>query len=164
MALTLVIIPPAQPVVANQTMNYVASVTNSGATSVTLSALVASELTESDAQLAQPLFLTPNVPPGVGNPVLLPGVTYFYPFQAVFNSPLMAGASPNAPGGSAPSSSAVTPDAIFGLSLQSQSSDGTIASVTQQVAVQTAAVPFPIPLGGALQMYAGANLINFLTA
>lgn len=163
MALTIAILPPAQPLVANQTMNYVASVTNSGAASVTLTGLQVSEITESDAQVSQPLFMVPNSAPGAGNPTLSPSTTYYYPFQVVYNSPAQSGPSPQAPGGAASASAAVTPDATFAIQLISTSSDGTIATTSLASGVAAAIAPFPIPLGGALRGNAGANLINLLT-
>lgn len=163
MALTLSITAPVQTIVANQTMNFIVTVTNAGAAAVTLQSLGINEITESDAQLSQPLFMTPNVPVGVGNPVLSPATSYNYPFQCVFNSPVAAGPSPQNPGGAAPASVAQTPDPYFTLQAQSQSSDGTIASTSLMVSVQSLIAPFPPALGGALQLAAGANLLNFLT-
>jgi hypothetical protein len=165
MALTLAILPGnnATNVVANQTMNFTAAVTNSGSTSVTLQSLQVAESTESDAQLSQPVFLTPNTPVGVGNPTLLPGATYYYGFLGVFSNPGI-GPSPQAPGGAAPSNKGANADAFFTLQLTSQSSDGTVASASMLVPVLSSIAPFPLAQGGALQLSQGFNLINLLTS
>lgn len=165
MALTLAILPGnnATNVVANQTMNFVAAVTNVGGSPVTLQSLQAYELTESDAQLSQPVILTPNVAPNVGNPVLLAGVTYYFSFYAIFSNPL-PGPSPQAPGGAAPFTNASNADATFVLGLQSLSSDGTVASAQLLVPVLSSIQPFPLAQGGALQLSQGANAVNFLTS
>lgn len=163
MALTLAITAPAQVIVAGQTMNFVVTVTNGGSSAVTLQSLSINEITESDAQVSQPLFLTPNVPVGVGNPVLAASGSASYPFQVVFSSPYAAGPSPQQPGGAAPASVAQTPDPYFTLQAQSISSDGTVASANLMVSVLSTIAPFPVPLGGALQLGQGANLVNLLT-
>jgi hypothetical protein len=164
MALTLQILAGnnGSNVVANQTMNFVASVTNSGATSVVLQSLQVAESTESDAQMSQPQYLTPNTPVGVGNPILLPGVTYYYSFLGTFSNPL-PGPSPQAPGG-ASTNRAITADPFFTLQLTSQSSDGTVATASMLVPVLSSIAPFPLAQGGALQLSQGFNLVNLLTS
>lgn len=151
-------------VVVQQPVNFIAAVTNTNATSVTLNSLTISEATESDATISQPVFYTPNVAPGVGNPILLPGSTTYYPFQAVFTSPYVAGPSPqNQPGGAAPSADAVEVDANFVLLATGQTSDGSVFSSSLMVPALSAIVPFPLAQGGAFQFSQGANLINLLT-
>jgi hypothetical protein len=165
MALTLSIIAGSpSTAIGNGTCNFVASVTNSGATAVTLQSLQVSE-TSGGAVVDQPVYLTPNTPVGVGNPILLPSTTYYYGFQVVFVSPAIAGPSPqNAPGGAAPSNNAVTPDASFTLQLQSLSSDATVASASLTVPVLSTIAPFPFATGGAMQLSQGFNLVNLLTS
>jgi len=146
-------------VVANQSVQLNATVTNTGASAVQLVALNVYETTESDANIAQPNFQTPNVSPGVtGNPTLAAGASLTFPFAAVFASPIGPGVSPNNVGGAAPDERAVTADALFTLQAQAQSSDNSVAtSPTFTVAVLTAVPPFPVPQGGAAQFAQGAN-------
>lgn len=161
MALTLAIVNPASPVLAGQVAHFVVTVTNTGASAVTLQSLAISETTESDAQIAQPEYLIPNVPVGVGNPVLaaLTG-TASYGFRVVFSSPYSVGPSPQNPGGAAPDARAQSPDAIFTLQAQSLSSDGTVAAASAQVTALATIGLTQSAIGGALQMSAGFNLIN----
>lgn len=163
MALTLSIAKTSPgSIVAGQSMNFTVAVTNTGAAAVSLSSLAVNESTESDAQIAQPNFMTPNVPVGVGNPVLNAGATSTFPFQVVFNSPYLAGPSPNNPGGAAPGPAAANPDAQFTLQAQAQASDGSIASTSLLVPVLSAIAPFPLAQGGAFQFGQGFNFINGL--
>jgi hypothetical protein len=147
------------PIVANQQMFFVVTVTNSGSASVTLQSLTVSESTESDAKIGEIPFLTPNVPAGVGNPTIAAGASVNFGFPVVFNGPGI-GPSPNNPGGAAPFSGAMTPDATFILQAQSLVSDGTVASVSLPVPVLSSIAPFPVPAGGALYLQQGSNLMT----
>jgi hypothetical protein len=147
--------------VGNGVGNYTVSVQNTGAAAVTLQSLQVVEATESDAILSQPVFLTPNTPVGVGNPVIAAGATVTYGFQAVFTNPVMPGPSPQAPGGAAPSNAAYYSDPTFVLQATSFTSDGTVATGTLLVPVASATVPQSN--GGALVLSQGFNVANFIT-
>lgn len=163
MALTLSIAKTSPGnIVASQAVNFTVTVTNSGSSAVTLTALSVNEITESDAQIGQPNYLTPNVPVGVGNPVLAASGSVTYLFTAVFSSPMYAGPSPQAPGGAAPGPAASNADAFFTLQAQAQASDGSIGSTSLMVPVLSAIAPFPLASGGAFQFGQGFNFINGL--
>ena len=147
--------------VGNQTLNYVVSVQNTGSSSLTLSSLSVAEATKTGMRVGQPVYLTPNVPVGVGNPTILPGATVSFGFQAVPTAPVMPGPSPQAPGGAAPSNAAYYPYADFTLLATAQTSDGSVASGSLNSPVATAT--FPQSNGGALVLSQGFNLLNFIT-
>lgn len=165
MALTLSIIPGnnAGSVQGGVAENFVAVVTNSGSSSVTLTSLSVSEPSGTTI-LQQPQFLTPGQPYALSYPTLAAGATSYFPFQAVFTSPAVAGPSPQNPGGAAPSSSAATPDANFYLQLQSQASDASVASALILVPVLSTIPPFQLAAGGGLQLSQGFNAVNFIVA
>lgn len=152
---------PAAYAVGNQTMNYTVSVQNTGASSLTLNSLVVAESTESDAIIGQPTYLTPNVPVGVGNPIIAAGATSSWGFQCAFTNPVTPGPSPQAPGGAAPSNAAYFADATFVLQATVVMSDGSVSMSALPVPVVTAT--FPQSNGGALVASQGFNLINFVT-
>ena len=167
MALMLAIqgTPSSTSPVAGQVVTFVAAVTNSGSTSVTLQSLNAAPERNSAITLSQPEILTPNLPVGVGNPVLLASTTYYYPFKVVFHGPTTSGPSPQAPGGGTiPNTAAYPTDNSFGISLTSLSSDGTVAYVATTSPALSTTPPFPVAQGGGLQLSSGFNLVNFLTS
>lgn len=167
MALTLAIVRGygATNSSSGRALNYVASVTNDGSTSVTLRALSVYADSNTCVSLEQPNYLTPNVPVGVGDPTIAAGATSFFPFRAVFMTPNMPGPSPQSPGGTQGSATAYIPgDANFGITLQSLSSDSTVASATLSVPVLSAVAPFPTPQGGGLVLSSGFNAVNLLTS
>lgn len=167
MALTLSIIPGARAssVVAGQSINYVASVTNSGSTSVTLQSLATYADSNCSINVGQPNYLTPNVPVGVGNPTLAAGATSYFPFEVTFLTPAIAGPSPQAPGGTLGVTNASYPlDSSFVIYLSSLSSDSTVASAQLLVPVLSTIAPFPIAQGGGMQLSSGFNLINLITS
>lgn len=147
---------------AERPMNFVVTVANGNASAVTLLSLSINPAS-GDARIAQPLYLTPNVPVGVGNPVIAASSSASYGFQVVFDSPAAAGPSPNNPGGAAPSNTAETPDPFFVLQAIGNTSDGSVFSSTLLVPVLSAIPPFPIPEGGALYFTQGSNLLFPLT-
>lgn len=154
----------ASSIVARQNVTFMASVTNTGSSSVTLQSLAAYADTSASVTVGQPNYLTPNVPVGVGNPTLAAGATASYPFEVVFLTPPFAGPSPQAPGGAAGSQNAMPGDAQFVISLQSLSSDSTVATTSLLVPVLSAIDPFPIAQGGGMQLSSGFNLVNLLTS
>lgn len=161
MAITLAITAGATSLaVGNQTMPYIATVTNGNASSVILNSLVISEGTGS-AQISQPNYLTANVPVGVGNPVIAAGASLSVLFKATFTNPTMPGESPDAPGGGSDANKAYYPYSIYQLQGIAQTSDGSVVSASIQVAVSTATTP--PTTGGFLDLRLGADLTNFLT-
>lgn len=167
MALTLAILPGSANNVGSsgQMRTLTASVTNSGATSVTLQALTVSGDGTGVNVLGQPDFLTPNQPVGVGAPTIAAGATSFFPFRVEFLAPNFPGPSPQSPGGAAGVGNAAVPnDSAYLLNLTSLSSDGTAAAASFQVGVASTLFPFPIAQGGAMQLYSGFNLVNFITS
>lgn len=161
MALSMVLsyVTPGGAVVG-QTENFLVAITNTGSSAVTLTTLVSSS--EVGVTVGQPSYLIPNVPIGLGNPVINAGATSNYVFQCVFNSPAGSGPSPNNPGGADPFPDAQTPDPFFTVQIQAQSSDGSVSSASLLVPVLSAIAPFPFPQGGAFQFYQGANIINLI--
>lgn len=153
----------AAPVVVNQPMSFTVTVANNSASSVVLNALQVTESTESDAIISQPNILTPNMPVGLGNPVIPGSSSVSYAFQVIFNSPGV-GPSPQSPGGAAPFSAAATPDANFTLTAMALVSDGSGGTFSLMVPVLSAIAPFPLAIGGALQLSQGFNLLNYLIA
>lgn len=151
---------PGSFAVGNQTMNYTVTVANSNASSVTLTSLSIAD-SRKQSNLSQPNYLTPNVPVGVGSPVIAAGASVSYGFQCVFNNPVMPGPSPQAPGGAAPTNEAYYPDSVFALQATSYTSDGTVAYGELSVPVLTKDIPQDS--GGALVLSQGFNLINFIT-
>lgn len=149
----------ATSVTAGRAINYVVTVSNTNAASVTLNSLAVYPMS-GDARISQPLYLTPNVPVGVGNPTIASGASASYGFQVVFDSPAQAGPSPNNPGGAAPASVALTPDPFFVIQAQGQASDGSVFSSSFFVPVLSTIAPFPIPEGGALYLTQGSNLMT----
>jgi hypothetical protein len=154
------------PVVVNQTVQMNATVTNTGASAVQLTALNVYETTESDANIAQPNFQTPTTSIGSpGFPTLAPAGSVTVPFQVVFASPIQPGASPQNVGGASPDQRAATADALFALQAQAQSSDGSVATSPMfTVPVLSAVAPFPVPTGGAAQFGPGTGADSALIA
>lgn len=145
--------------VSNRSMMVAMTVTNTGASAVTVSTISLLEATESDAQIGFPQgFLTPNVPAGLGNPVLAAGASGTYMWPVVINSPSAAGPSPqHQPGSASPSPLAPAADAVFTLQGQAASSDGSIATTNMQVSVLATIVYDPPPQGGGTWFSQGAN-------
>lgn len=130
----------------------------------TINSITVSEITESECQISQPVFLSAAAP-GVGNPVILPGATSFFTCSVVFQSPNMPGPSPgNQPGGAAPGNKAQEADAYFTLQVQVASADGQLVTANITIPVLTAVAPAPSLQGGALQLNNPLNLANFIAA
>lgn len=159
MALSLVLsyVSPGGAVVG-QAENFLIAITNTGGSAVTLTALASSA--DIGVTVGQPSYLAPNMPIGLGNPVINAGATSNYVFQCVFNSPAGSGPSPTNPGGADPFPKAQTPDPFFKVFVQAQSSDGSTSSACLLVPVLSAMAPFPVPQGGAFQFYQGGNFVN----
>lgn len=136
--------------------------TNTGTTALTVQSLAVSEVSSTGARLDQPSYLRPNMPIGLGNPVIGPGASGTYPFQAAFHVPSYSGPSPQAPGGA---------QGVFGpprnpivtIRAQCLSSDGVVSEVAMPFPVLSTVAPFPVAQGGALQLNSGFNLVNFIT-
>ena len=160
MALTLSIAQgsPAGPVVANQPMTFVVTVTNTATAAVTLNSLTVSPGPGDFITLSQPNFQTPTTAIGSpGYPVLLASGNASYPFSAVFAAPNMPGISPNNPGGAAPGQTAMEAYALYVIQAQAVASDGSVGSVNFTVPVLSAVAPFPVPTGGAAQFGLGTG-------
>ncbi len=160
MALSLVLAKGSPgPIVVNQQMFFTLTVTNNGVSSVSLSSLAVTAAGESDVVIGEIPFLTPNVPSGTGSPTIAPSASVSFGFPVIFQG-VPVGPSPQNPGGAAPFANASTPDANFTLQAQSLSSDGTVASFSQQFSVLSSIAPFPVPAGGALYLSQGSNLMT----
>ncbi len=161
MALTLAIVPGVNGASAraDRPINYNITVTNTGSAAVTLQSLSVGAA-GTGTVVGQPNYLTPNVPVGLGNPIIAASSSATYSFQAVFHSPYFPGPSPQNPGGAAAFSGAMTPDPYVTLQAQAQSSDGSIASTLYLVPVLSPMYPFPIPEGGGLILTQGSNLMT----
>lgn len=163
MALTAVVTNgvTASSVRAEKVANYVITITNGGSTAVTLQSLAVS-CQGGDCVIAQPVYLTPNVPVGVGNPVFAASASASYGFQVVFPSPYFPGPSPQNPGGASPTSQAAVADPFYNLQIVGLSSDGSVFSTVFMVSVLSAMYPFPIPEGGGLIFTQGSNLMTLI--
>lgn len=170
MALTLALSMVDPYCAAGKRTGFLVTVTNAGASSVTLANLLISETTESDAQIGQPNFITPNVAFGLGNPTILPGASASYGFACVFPGPATPGPSPNqnaVTGGIGASGAGgmftgQPADPALNLQAQSLSSDNTTASINLVVVAITATPIFPQSLGGSLQFTNPFNAVNLL--
>jgi hypothetical protein len=138
------------------------TVTNPGVAALVVSSLQVTEASKTGANITQPLYLIPNMPIGLGNPIILPGASASYSFEVSFTCPAYSGPSPQAPGGAG---GVQGPPINTGVTLMAQclSSDGVVTSVTQPFPVLSTVAPFPIAQGGALQLSSGFNLINLVT-
>ena len=146
----------------NKPMNYVATVTNTGSSPLSLSSLSVIETSPaSSVQITQPVFLTPNVPVGVGNPVIPAGEARSYPFQVIFNAPNTAGEAAQAPGGGMNAGSAMPADPFYVLQANCQDSNGAITVGSIFVPVLSAVNGFPIPQGGAMDFRFGLDAANW---
>jgi len=156
---------PSAFAVGNQTMSYTVSVQNTGASSVSLSSLWISEVGKTGLAIGQPNYLTPNVPPGVGNPSIAAAATVSYGFQVVSTAPTMPGPSPQAPGGAAPANAAQYPYSPYSLLATAQTLEGSTTTITasQPFFAPILTKDFPQSNGGALVLSQGFNIINFVT-
>jgi hypothetical protein len=152
MALTLAMSLIDATIVANRPATFQVNITNTSASSVTLSSLAVSEATESECTIGQPNFLTPQVAMGLGNPTIGASSTVSYTFKASFQSPATPGASPSTPGGNAGAYAGQPADAVFVLRAEAQASDGSVGSTTIQAVVLTSIAPFPPVATGTLQL------------
>src|ERR1700755_930159 len=155
----------AVSIAAGQAVNFVAAVTNATASALTLQSLAVTVASGSrggaSAGVTQPSYLWPNVPVGVGNPVLPAGVTQNYSFSAVFFAPNASGPSPqNQPGGAAPSNQAQEIDPFYVLTATGLDSSAAVFTSSFFVPVLSTIAPFPLAQGGALQLSQGMNLVN----
>lgn len=148
--------------VSNRDVAFMVTVSNTGSSALTLSSLSIGESSESDVIISQPLFMTPQMPVGLGNPVISAGGSVSYVFGVVFSSPNTAGASPNAPGplGSAGMTTGQPADNSFSLLATAQTSDGVVGTGSLVVSALSATAPFPRPEGGAFIFTQGSNLVN----
>lgn len=156
--------------VANQAMEYWATITNTGANAATLNAVSAS-CNSPGVYIAQPDFLTPNVAPGLGNPVLpaLTG-TALVRFSVVFNAPNTSGGSPQQPSQSLTGTTGVAAQPAFPVSgfynlvVQAQITDSAgsvaIGVVNLGVGVLSEMQNVPRAEGGALDFRQGSNILG----
>ena len=147
---------------AGEPNTVILTVTNPGATALTVLWLAVSEASKTGARLDQPSYLRPNAPLGLGNPVIAPGASVAYPFECAFFVPAYSGPSPQAPGGAA-GIPGPTANPIVTIRAQCQSSDGGVSSVERPFPVLATVAPYPIAQGGALQLSSGFNLVNLVT-
>lgn len=162
MALTVTLVPSQSSHFGNGVNDFIIGVTNTSVSAVDLISLAVHCDRSSSVRIQQPVFLTPNVAPGDGNPSIDASATAYYSCRVVFFSPSQAGPSPQLPGGSQGSSNASTPDASYVLTVVAQASDAAVGTASTTVAVASTVAPFPIALGGAWQFAGGSNLINGL--
>lgn len=143
------------------------AVTNTSASSVTLTQLATNEVTKSGLTVAQPLFLTPNVPLGTGNPTILAGATAYYMFNVSAPSPNTPGPSPNQASlagglGSSGMMNGQPANSVFVVQAIAQASDGSIGTAQLTLACVPATPVFPQSLGGSMQFNNPFNAINLL--
>lgn len=153
---------PSAQAVGNQTLNFTVTVANTGAAALTLSSLVVNQgsFGIGTVRCSQPGYLIPNVPVGVGNPVIPASSSSSFSFQAVVTNPVMPGASPQAPGGADPTNDAFYPSPMFSIQATAVTSDGVVASGSYVASALTAT--FPQSNGGALVLSQGFNVVNLV--
>lgn len=162
MALTIAITRVTAGAVAQQPCTFVATITNGGASAVTLQELNVSEVTKTGARIGQPTWQTPGQPVASSYPTINAAAAVSYSFQVIPMSPDYPGPSPQNPGGGAQAAGA-GPAVNTQLVLQVQSKDSDNLLATAQITVPVASTfdVFPRPEGGALDLRQGSNLINF---
>jgi hypothetical protein len=138
------------------------TVSNPGAAELTVTSLSVYEESKSGSRVDQPIYLRPNAPAGLGNPVIGPGASATYPFECAFTVPSYSGPSPQAPGG-AGGVSGPPRNPVVTLRAECLSSDGVVTTVSMPFPVLGTIAPFPVAQGGALQLGSGFNLINLVT-
>lgn len=144
---------------------FMVTVSNSGATALTLQSLSVHETSSTGAHVDQPTYLRPNMPVGLGNPVIAAGGSASYVFSAAFPQPAGAGPSPQNPGGAAGHGNTnPAPNSTVTLRAECLSSDGAVSSTLLSAPVLSTIAPFPVAQGGGMQLTSGFNLVNYLTA
>lgn len=153
------------PVTADNTVTCVLSITNTGANAVTVQSIQVCEQSQTGAVIRQPDFLTPNVAPGTGQPVIAAAATSNFPFAVCCCVPNTPDGSPNAPntliGNTCPPS-----NTVVSLVAIVQTNDPTAGvnvngSGLLQFPVGSAVAPFPVPAGGSLQFNAPGDAVNW---
>lgn len=145
--------------------SFVVTVSNAGATALSLVSLSVHETSSTGAHVAQPTYLRPNAPAGLSNPVIAPGGSVSYVFGVSFPVPAGAGPSPQSPGGASGHGNACpAPNSTAILRAECQSSDGAVSTALLSAPVLSTIAPFPVAQGGGMQLSSGFNLINFITA
>ena len=152
---------------ANKAMPYYVTITNTGANPLTLNAMSVSSPTPG-VIIAQPDFLTPNVPYGVGNPVIAAGASLAVRFSAVFPMPNASGPSPQGPTGAtnAVNQPAFPVNGYFNLQVTCQLTDsaGVIVEQTGNFGqgVLSEMQNVPRAEGGALDFRQGSNILGMV--
>lgn len=145
--------------------SFLVTVSNPGAAALSLVSLSVYETSSTGAHVAQPTYLRPNAPAGLGNPVIAPGGSASYAFGASFPVPAGAGPSPQTPGGASGHGNACpAPNSTVILRAECQASDGSVTTSLLSVPVLSTIAPFPLAQGGGMQLQSGDNLITYLTA
>lgn len=165
MACTVTVTKVSASAVANQPCNFTLTITNNGASAVTIPSLGVSEITKTGARIAPPRLLTTNASVGVAVPTINAAATLTLPFQVVPMSPAYPGPSPQNPGGGAQAAGAGPAwNSTIGIQVQGMDSDNLVfTSAPMMFGVSSGFDVFPRPEGGALDLRQGSNLINFLT-
>lgn len=158
----------AGPIKADQPIDLVVTVANSGASSLTLTALSPSVANigtpgPAAATLDGPFWLSPNQPIGYGNPVIGAGLSQSFAMTAAFHSPYFPGPSPQNPGGAGGTGGAFPANPIYNVTVMGQTSDGSVFTGSIQIDVLTIIGPFPPSLGGDFRFGSGFNFMNYLT-
>jgi hypothetical protein len=147
-------------------LQYWVTVTNTGANPATLNSLSVS-CGNPSLTIAQPDFLTPNVAPGAGNPIIAAGGTFSARFSVSYFAPNMSGPSPQSPTGAtnAVNQPAFPVGGFFPLAVQAQITDsaGSIAvgNCGFGVGVLSEAQNVPRAEGGGLDFRQGSNILGF---
>ncbi len=164
MACTVVITKVSTNAVADQPCNFVATITNNGASAVTIPSFAVNEITKTGARIAQPRILTTNASVGVGNPTINAGSSLTVPFQVVPFAPAYPGPSPqNIGGGQQAAGAGPAWNSQLLLQATGMDSDNLVFTGQLMVPVLSAFEVSPRPEGGALDLRQGSNLINLLT-
>jgi hypothetical protein len=164
MACTVVITKVSTNAVAGQPCNFTLTITNNGASAVTIASLSVNETTKTGASIGQPNFLTTNASVGVAVPTINAAASLSLPFQVAPPAPAYPGPSPQNVGGGAQAAGAGPAwNSQLGLQATGMDSDDLVFTGQLMVPVLSAFEVSPRPEGGALDLRQGSNLINLLT-
>ena len=150
---------------SNSVISGILTLVNNGANTISVLDVALFEQSTMGAIIGQPVFMTPNVAPGEGEPDVATTVTVYYPFSVVVPAINTPGASPNAPSS--------LHDDVFPpgnswcrLACNVRAYDATAVeyvtgTATLQFPVVSAVAPFPVPQGGAEQFNSGGDAVNW---
>jgi hypothetical protein len=147
--------------VVEQNVDFTVTVANTSSSSVTLTDLRLS-CPNGSITIVQPVWQTPNVPVGTGNPTISASSSLSFYVPLVVRAPNFPGISPNSPFGGAPNQLAnPVSNPNYVVTAVAQASDGSVGQGSITFGALSAISPFPTPQGGTSQYAAGGNAVNW---